>query len=156
MTMPKVNDDARRLSGPGLRTFLAIADLWRLTGEQQRLILGGPSLSTFRRWRKKALEHRGILLGRDALLRISAVLGVYAGLKDLFADDFESLAWLYQPHGAPSFGGKPPIDFICEGSLDGPLTVRRFIDAALGGLYMPPIPDEANFAPYDDTEIIFE
>src|SRR3546814_12183009 len=33
-------DNRRRLSASGLRTFLAIADLWELTDEQRRLILG--------------------------------------------------------------------------------------------------------------------
>src|SRR3546814_7742600 len=32
-------DNRRRLSASGLRTFLAIADLWELTDEQRRLIL---------------------------------------------------------------------------------------------------------------------
>jgi hypothetical protein len=38
----------RRLSGPGLRTFLNIADLWSLTDQQCRLILGFPSRATYR------------------------------------------------------------------------------------------------------------
>jgi hypothetical protein len=36
----------RRLSAPGMRTFLAIADLWKLTEEERRLVLGLPSRST--------------------------------------------------------------------------------------------------------------
>ena len=36
----------RRLSAPGLRTFLAIADLWGLTEEERRLVLGLPARST--------------------------------------------------------------------------------------------------------------
>jgi hypothetical protein len=37
----------RRLSGPGLRTFLTIADLWSMNEEQRRLALGFPSRSTY-------------------------------------------------------------------------------------------------------------
>src|SRR3546814_1243839 len=66
----------RRLSGAGLRTFLAIADLWSLTEEQRRLILGYPARSTYRGWVKKAREHRDITLSVDALMRISAILGI--------------------------------------------------------------------------------
>lgn len=36
------------------------------------------------------------------------------------------------------------------------MTVRRFVDGARSGLYMPPTPDEGNFAPYEECEIIFE
>ena len=38
----------RRLSAPALRTFLAIADLWGLTEEQRRLVLGYPSLIPYK------------------------------------------------------------------------------------------------------------
>lgn len=151
-----MTDDRRRLSAPALRTFLAIAGLWRLTGEQQRLILGSPSRSAYSRWRKRVREHREITLEENVLIRISAVLGIHQGLGELFADELEGVAWLRKPHGATSFGGNPPINLIADGSLDGPMAVRRFIDAARGGLYMPPTLGEANAAPYEDSEIIFE
>ena len=151
-----MTDDRRRLGALALRTFLAIAGLWRLTGEQQRLILGSPSRSTYSRWRKKVREHREITLQEHVLMRISAVLGIHQGLGELFADELDGVAWLHKPHGATSFDGNPPIDLIADGTLDGPMTVRRFVDAARGGLYMPPAPEEANVAPYEDSEIIFE
>src|SRR3546814_9190705 len=47
----------RRLSAPNFRTFLAIADLWGLSEEQRRLILGYPSRSAFHSWAKQAREH---------------------------------------------------------------------------------------------------
>ncbi len=151
-----MTDDRRRLSAPALRTFLAIAGLWRLTGEQQRLILGSPSRSTYSRWRKRVREHREIALEENVLMRISAVLGIHRGLGELFNEELEGVAWLHNPHGATSFGGNPPIDLIADGTLDGLMTVRRFVDAARGGLYMPPTAKEANFAPYEGSEIIFE
>jgi hypothetical protein len=151
-----MTDDRRRLGAPALRTFLAIAGLWRLTGEQQRLILGSPSRSAYSRWRKRVREQREITLEENVLMRISAVLGIHQGLGDLFADELEGAAWLHKPHRATLFGGNPPINLIADGTLDGPMTVRRFVDAARSGLYMPPTPDEANVTPYDDSEIIFE
>ena len=89
-------------------------------------------------------------------MRISAMLGIHQGLGELFADELEGVAWLHNPHGATSFDGNPPINLIADGTPDGPMTVRRFVDAARGGLYMPPTAEEANFAPYKDSEIIFE
>lgn len=151
-----MTDDRRCLSGPALRTFLAIAGLWRLTGEQQRLILGSPSRSAYSRWRRRVREHRQITLEENVLIRISAVLGIHRGLGELFADELEGVAWLHNPNCAASFGGNPPIDLLADGTLDGPMTVRRFVDAARGGLYMPPTAEEANALPYDDSEIIFE
>ena len=67
----------RRLSGPGLRTFLSIADLWGLTEDERLLVLGLPSRSTYYNWIKAVREHRDITLDLDMLTRISAVLGVH-------------------------------------------------------------------------------
>jgi hypothetical protein len=145
----------RRLSGPGLRAFVAIADLWGLTEEQRRLILGYPARSTYQGWIKKARERRDITLSVDVLMRISAVLGIYKGLRILFADDDKGVEWLRRPHKARVFGGASPIELITSGTQDALLTVRRFLDAACGGLYMAPSSDECDSPPYDDSELIF-
>lgn len=144
----------RRLSGPGLRTFLTIADLWRLTEEQRRLILGYPARSTCQGWIKKVRKYQDITLSVDVLIRISAILGIYAGLKILFSCEEEGLGWLRQPHDARAFGGAAPIDLITSGTQDALMTVRRFVDAACGGFYLGPSPDERDWFPYEDSEII--
>ncbi|WP_336975234.1 MbcA/ParS/Xre antitoxin family protein [Sphingobium aromaticiconvertens] len=146
----------RRLSAPALRTFLAIADLWGLTEEQRRLILGYPSRSTYHSWCKQAREHGSITLDVDVLTRISAILGIHQALGVLFAQEHGGVAWLRQPHDARLFGGNPPIRLVTNGTQDGLMTVRRFLDAARGGLYMPPTTAEADFAPYEDSEIVFQ
>ena len=146
----------RRLSGPALRTFLAIADLWNLSEEKRRLILGYPSRSTYHSWAKQVREHRDITLDVDVLMRISAVLGIHQGLGVLFENERDGIDWLKNPHDARVFGGSPPIDILANGTQDGLMVVRRFIDAARGGLYMPPTADEADFPPYEDSEIIFQ
>ena len=146
----------RRLSGPGLRAFLAIADLWGLTEEQRRLILGYPARSPYQGWVKKARERRDITLSVDVLMRISAILGIYKGLRILFADDDKGVEWVRRPHKARVFGGVPPIELITSGTQDALLTVRRFVDASCGGLYMSPSSNERDTPPYDDSEIIFD
>ncbi|MGN7932844.1 MbcA/ParS/Xre antitoxin family protein [Sphingopyxis sp. 22461] len=146
----------RRLSGPGLRAFLAIADLWGLTEEQRRLVLGYPARSTYHSWVKKARERRDITLSVDVLMRTSAVLGIYKGLRILFADDDKGVEWLRRPHKARVFGGASPIELIASGTQHALLTVRRFLDAACGGLYMGPLSEERDRPPYEDSEIIFD
>lgn len=145
----------KRLSAPGFRSFLAIADLWRLNEEERRLVLGYPSRSTYHNWAKLAREHRDFTLDVDALTRISAVLGIHQALGVLNASEGESVAWLRGPHAGTVFGGKPPLALVTSGSLDGTLTVRRFLDAARGGIYMEPNAVDAAFAPYDETELVF-
>lgn len=145
----------RRLSGPGLRTFLTIADLWGLNEEQRRLILGVPSRSTFQNWAKLAREHRDVTLDVDVLTRISAVLGIHQSLILLHGTEVEGIAWLRGPHRATVFGSRPPLELVTSGTQDGLLTVRRFLDAARGGLYMAPNEIDAAFRPYNDSDIVF-
>ncbi|MFW2228443.1 MbcA/ParS/Xre antitoxin family protein [Rhizobium sp. CRRU65] len=145
----------KRLSAPALRTFLAIADLWGLAEEQRLLVLGYPSRSTYHNWAKQAREHGSFTLDVDTLTRISAVLGIHQALGVLFSDERAGVAWLRAPHQAPVFGGHPPLDIVTNGTQDGLMTVRRFLDGARGGLYMQPnILDDA-FTPYEDADIVF-
>ena len=60
-----------------------------------------------------------------------------------------------RPHDAAVFGGHPPINFATNGTQDGLMTVRRFLDAARGGAYMAPNALDAAFDAYDDSEIVF-
>lgn len=147
--------DRRRLSGPGLRTFLAIADLWGLDEVQRLLVLGLPPRSTYYKWVHTVREHGEVTLSLDTLLRISAVLGIHQALGTLFKTEHEGVEWLRGPHDAPVFGGHPPLDLIMSGTQDGLLTVRRFLDAARGGRYMPPNQLDREFEYYAEDDIVF-
>jgi hypothetical protein len=148
-------ENRRRLSAPAIRTFVAIADLWGLTEEQRRLVLGYPSRSTFQNWVKVAREHGDITLGVDVLERISLVLGIHKALAILFETEREGVAWLKGAHRATVFGGRPPLDLVASGTQEGLRTVRRFLDAARGGHYMAPNDIDAGFRPYTEADIVF-
>ena len=148
-------EQRRRLSGPGMRTFLAIANLWGLTEDQRRMILGMPPRSTFHGWVRAAREHGALRLDLDTLLRISAVLGIHQALGVLFGTEQEAIAWLRGTHGAPVFGGNPPLSLLTCGTQDGLLSVRRFLDAARGGLYMPPNSLDTDAQALTDADIVF-
>jgi hypothetical protein len=145
----------RRLSAPALRTFLAVADLWGLTEEQRLLVLGYPSRSTYHNWCKQAREHGAFTLDVDVLTRISAVFGIHQALGVLFPGERLGVDWLRSPHHDVVFGGHPPLDLMTNGSQDGLLSVRRFLDGARGGLYIAPNTIDQAFTPYDDSEIVF-
>ena len=141
-------------SAPALRTFLTIADLWGLTEEERRLILGYPSRSTFHNWAKLAREHQDLTLGVDVLTRISAMLGIHQALGILYTTEPDGMAWLRGPHDGAVFGGKPPIGLVTSGSQDGLMTVRRFLDAARGGQYMEPNTADTGFLRYDEADVV--
>ena len=145
----------RRLSGPGMRTFLAIADLWGLNEEERLLVLGMPSRSTYYGWTKAAREHQDLNLTADTLIRISSILGIHKALNILFQTEREGLEWLKAPHAAMPFGGQAPIALVTGGTQDGLMAVRRFLDAARGGLFMAPNAADQDTPPLTDEDIVF-
>jgi uncharacterized protein (DUF2384 family) len=148
-------DNRARLSGPGLRTFLTIADLWGLTEAQRLLTLGSPARSTYHRWGQIVRKHGEIVLDVDVLTRISGVLGIHKALAVLFESEADGIDWLKSPHLAPVFGGQTPLDLVTSGELDAILTVRRFLDAARDGRYMAPNALDADATPYRDDDLRF-
>ena len=145
----------RKLSGPGLRTFVAISDLWGLSEEQRLRVLGFLPRSTYHGWLKAAREQTEFTLAADVLMRISAVLGIHQALGVLNGNVAEAVAWLKTPHRGLPFGGLVPLDIVVGGTQDGILVVRRFLDAARGGLYMQPNSVDEGFRPYADADIEF-
>ena len=118
--------DLQRLSGPGLRAFLNLADLWSLTLEEQRALLGGVSRSTYTRWRKD----RDALLSIDQLERVSHVLGIYEALGVLLPTTGHG--WVRTPNDAPLFHGEAPLRYMIEGGIHGLREVRSMLGAERG------------------------
>ena len=116
-------------------------------------MLGYPSRSTYHHWAKLAREHGSFTLDVDVLLRISALFGIHQALAVLFASEAEALGWLKGPHAAQVFGGQPPLALVTSGTQDGLMLVRRFLDAARGGVYMAPNAVDAAFTPYDEGDL---
>jgi len=73
-----------------------------------------------------------VLLPVDTLLRLSAVLAIHKNLRILFARAEDENAWLNSPNDAPVFAGQPPIDLVTNGTQDGLVLVRRYLDAWRG------------------------
>lgn len=147
-------EDRARLSGPGLRTFRNIADLWGLSEAERIAALGHPARSTYHSWVKKAAYNEKISLPFDTLIRISAVLGIYKGLSILFHEEVQALQWLKSPHSGTDFAGRPPLSLIVENGQDGMMIVRRYIDAWRGGSMGHGAP-EGSFEPVTEDDVVF-
>lgn len=146
--------DRQRASGPGLRTFRNIADLWGLTEKERIAILGEPARSTYHSWMKKAQAGESLVLPLDTLLRISGVLGIHKALEILFEDRQQALTWLKGAHRGTVFRGAPPLTFIVDGAQDGIMTVRRYLDAWRGGHPGQGVP-EGDFVPVAEEDLVF-
>jgi hypothetical protein len=122
-------DVRRRLSGPALRTFFTIARTWQLAVSEERGLLGWPPSSTFHKY--KAGDHG--TLSFDTLTRLSLLLGIYKSLQILYPEPAFADRWVKMPNSHPLFGGRPPIAFMVDGTLDALFQVRRLLDGRRGG-----------------------
>lgn len=128
--MPVANNakqpDRKDLTGPALRTFFRIADAWGLKEQEQMRVLGLDSRSTFQSWKRGAVAS----IPKDALERISYVMGIYKGLQILLPKTAND--WVRKPNRASVFGGRPAIDRMTSGNVADLYVVRQYIDAQRG------------------------
>lgn len=118
--------DRKDLTGPALRTFFKIADAWGLREQEQMRVLGLDSRSTFQSWKRGAVGS----IPKDALERISYVMGIYKGLHILLPKTANE--WVRKPNKASVFGGRPAIDRMTSGNVADLYVVRQYIDAQRG------------------------
>jgi hypothetical protein len=120
----------QRLTPAAVTGIVRLADLWRLTSAEICALIGDISERTW--FRMKKGEWDGVL-SQDSLTRISALIGVFKGLRLLFSEQLAD-EWIRLPNKGPLYGGRRPLDVMIEGGIPKLLLVRRHIDALRGGL----------------------
>lgn len=118
-----------RLTPAAIDGILRLADIWRLTSGETSALLGDNSERTW--FRMKKAERSGAL-SQDALTRISALVGIFKGLRLLFSEPLSD-EWIRLPNKGPLYAGQRPLDVIIQGGIPKMLEVRRYIDALRGG-----------------------
>lgn len=109
-----------------LEAFFGMADRWRLTADEQIVLLGSPGRSTFFKWKKD-----GGNLPADTVERLSHLLGVWKSLRILFDDEERAEEWVRKPN--TYFDGASALDVMLEGNVSSLYRVRRYLDAQRGG-----------------------
>ncbi|OYU71407.1 MAG: hypothetical protein CFE28_16270 [Alphaproteobacteria bacterium PA2] len=107
-----------------LEAFFAMADRWKLSTDEQIILLGSPGRSTFFKWKKD-----GGALPADTHERLSHILGIWKSLRILFTQDDRSEAWVRAKNRY--FDGASALDIMLE-SMSGVIRVRRYLDAHRG------------------------
>lgn len=125
MTTVKVTN-RRDLTGPALRTFFRIAEAWKLQEQEQMRLLGLESRSTFQSWKRGSVSS----IPKDALERISYILGIYKGLHVLLPKTADE--WVRKPNAAKTFGGQSALDRMMSGNVADLFVVRQYVDAQRG------------------------
>lgn len=155
--MPDPSPEHRtRLSGPALRTFGNLARLWNLSEAERLALLGYPARSTLHKWNGDLKGGRTITLPFDMLMRLSALFGIYKGLRIVLNSDPEVAEWLRQPSTVLPFADQSPLDLMIEGGFEGLLLVRRYVDAWRGGTWLSPADRSGVPATFRPGDIVFE
>lgn len=123
-----VLQDTSRASGPALRAFLRIADLWALRSRERMALLGLPK-STYHSYFREPARAR---LSADTLERISYLLGIYKALQILLPRREAADSWIRRPNGAAVFNGHAPLDLMLGGKVGSLYLVRRYLDGERG------------------------
>lgn len=124
--VPTPAHDRKGLTGPALRTFFRIADAWHLNEQEQMQLLGLDSRSTLQNWKRGAVA----AISRDALERISYVLGIYKGLQILLPQTADE--WIRKSNSAGPFGGRSALDRMVSGNVADLYLVRQYVDGERG------------------------
>ncbi len=121
-------EDRARLSEVAVKAFLNLARAWILTNAEAAALIG-VSPSSLDRMKRGARP----TLSQDQMTRVSALIGIFKGLHLLFVDDTADV-WVRRPNSGPLFQRLTPIEAMIDGGIPAMLDVRRYVDAARGGL----------------------
>src|ERR1700737_1301499 len=126
---PSAADARDRLTPAAVDGIVRLAEVWRLTSAEVCALLGDVSERTW--FRMKKGEWSGAL-SHDTLTRVSALIGIFKGLRLLFSEPLSD-EWGRLPNKGPLYGGRRPLDVMIEGGIPKMLVVRQHIDALRGG-----------------------
>jgi hypothetical protein len=119
-----------RLTPAAVDAMVRLAALWRLSSAEVSALMGDISERTWFRMKKGAWAGT---LSQDTLTRVSALIGIFKGLRLLFSEPLSD-EWVQLPNKGPLYGGRRPLEAMIEGGIPVMLEVRRHVDALRGGL----------------------
>lgn len=128
-------DERTRVSAPALRTFLSIAERLQVP-ESDRLALLQCDARQFADWSRTARSNESLAFEAAVLMRLSAILGVFAELQQLFASVDRERDWLTHTNKAAPFAGRAPLDLL-RGTLEDQIAVRRYVENKRIGVVPP-------------------
>jgi len=115
-----------RIGNPvAMEAFQRLAELWRLSTDDQIQLLGSPGRSTFFKWKKD-----GGTLPRDTIERISHLLAVFKALEIMLPETGAADGWVHRKN--EYFQNRTALEVMLGGDIADILQVRQFVDAQRG------------------------
>lgn len=112
----------KQLAPLGLRAFFKLADLWKLPVEDQMILLGRPSRSTFYNWRSGKISG----VPHDTLSRLSHLMAIQHALHTIFDDPEQAVAWVTKPN--EQLSGQSALERLLGGELMDLYFIRTYLD----------------------------
>lgn len=129
LTDIQTQKDPKRIASAALQAFFSLSNHWKLSVSEERTLLGSPPESTFYKWKAEKTASR---LSRDALERISYLLGIYKNLNILLPSVRAADEWIRKSNSASFFHGQSALERMLGGSIVDLADVRRYLDAQRG------------------------
>lgn len=117
--------DSKRIASAALQAFFNLSAHWKLSATEERTLLGSPPESTFFKWKAEKTATR---MSRDALERVSYLVGIYKDLNILLPSPRAADEWVRKPNAAPIFNGQSALERMLAGSIVDLADVRRYLD----------------------------
>lgn len=110
-----------------LRAVFRLFELWRVTDQQGRVLLGQVAARTYARWK----AGQGSSVSHDTACRLSYLMGIHKALRYLFKKPADGYGWIMRPSEA--FGGQSALQRMLAGDMTDLAAVRSHLDAERGG-----------------------
>lgn len=112
-------------SGALIKTYLKVAELWKLTLAEQTAFLGMPENSgLFTSWRNIPSSAN---LDKDKLVKLTLILAVYKDVQTLYPDNEKVNQWLRTAINDAPFSGLTPIESLKTGQVANLLLIRQYL-----------------------------
>ena len=115
----------KQLAPMGLRAFFKLSDHWGLSVEQQMILLGRPSRSTFYNWRAGKISG----VPHDTLSRLSHILAIQHALNILFDNAEQAFGWIRKENA--QLAGQSALDRLLAGELIDLYFIRTYLDGLM-------------------------
>ena len=121
-------EDRTQATGPAVAAMRRLVEAWQLSRAEAAALMGASETA----WVRICCGAQARPLSQDQLTRVTAVVGVFKALHELFGDDTAD-RWPRLPNNAPEFAERAPLAVMIEDGIPGMLTVRHYLDLLGGG-----------------------
>ncbi len=112
-------------SGALIKTYLKVAQLWKLTLAEQTAFLGMPENSgLYTSWKNIPSSAN---LDKDKLVKLTLLLAIYKDLQTLYPENEKVNQWLRTAMSDAPFAGLTPIESLKTGQIANLLLVRQYL-----------------------------